>query len=41
MYSFENAGKLDLNSELEFWTKSGKLKINLSKACDIRRLTDL
>lgn len=34
MYSFENAGTLDLTSELELWTKSGKLNINLSKSCD-------
>ena len=35
MYSSENAGKLDLNAELELWTKVGKLKLNVSKKIDI------
>lgn len=39
MYSTENAGKLlDINSEVELWTKAGHIKINLSKKADIRRL---
>ncbi|MGI6509783.1 MAG: PH domain-containing protein [Erysipelotrichaceae bacterium] len=37
MWSSENAGKLlDFNSELELWTKAGRIKINLSPKCDIR-----
>lgn len=39
MYSSENAGKiLDVNAEMELWTKAGKIKINLNKAVDIRAL---
>ena len=39
MYSTENAGKiLDFNSEVEMWTKAGKIKINLQKGADIRAL---
>jgi hypothetical protein len=41
MYSSENAGKLDLNAELELWTKAGKLKLNVSKKIDIRKLDRL
>ena len=39
MYSTENAGKfLDINSEVELWTKIGKIKINLNRGVDIRAL---
>ncbi|MFD1204886.1 PH domain-containing protein [Sporosarcina contaminans] len=38
MYSSENAGKIDLNAEIELWTKAGKLKLNLNKKVDIRKL---
>lgn len=38
MYSTENAGKLDINSEVEMWTKAGKVKINLARGVDIRKL---
>ena len=38
MYSTENAGTLDFNSELEMWLKHGHVKINLKKGIDIRRL---
>mgnify|MGYP001251288413 CR=1 FL=1 len=41
MYSSENAGTLDLNAELELWTRAGKLKINLDKKVDIRKLDRL
>ena len=42
MYSSENAGKiLDFNSEIEMWTKAGKIKINLQKGMDIRALDKL
>ena len=38
MWSTENAGKLlDLNSEVELWTKAGHIKINLKKGIDIRK----
>lgn len=38
MYSSENAGFLDLNSEIELWTKIGKFKLNLNRGVDIRKL---
>jgi hypothetical protein len=38
MYSSENGGMLDLNAELELWTKVGKFKLNLNKKVDIRKL---
>lgn len=42
MWSTENAGKLlDLNSEVELWTRAGHVKINLSKDIDIRRFDKL
>lgn len=38
MWSTENAGKLlDINAEVELWTKAGHIKINLAKNCDIRK----
>jgi hypothetical protein len=42
MWSSENAGKLlDLNAELEMWTRAGHIKIKLGKQIDIRRLDKL
>ncbi|MDF1508559.1 PH domain-containing protein [Robertmurraya sp. DFI.2.37] len=38
MYSSENGGRLDFNSELELWTKAGKFKLNLNKKVDVRKL---
>ncbi|NCU17696.1 PH domain-containing protein [Pallidibacillus pasinlerensis] len=38
MYSSENAGRLDFNAEIEFWTRTGKFKLNLNKKVDIRKL---
>ncbi len=38
MFSSENGGMLDMNAELELWTKAGKLKLNVSKKVDIRKL---
>lgn len=38
MWSSENSGTLDFNSELELWTKAGHIKIKLGKNADIRRL---
>ena len=38
MYSTENAGRLDLNAEIELWTKAGKFKLNLGKKVNIRKL---
>lgn len=36
MWSSENSGSFDFDSELELWTKAGHFKINLSTKCDIR-----
>lgn len=42
MYSSENSpGILDINSELEFWTRAGHFKLNLKKGIDIRKLDKL
>lgn len=42
MWSSENAGKLlDLNAELELWTRAGHIKVKLNKGVDIRRLDNL
>lgn len=42
MYSVENAGKLlDLNSEVELWTKAGHIKINLNAKADIYEIEKL
>src|SRR5690606_21467697 len=35
MYSSENAGTFDFNTELELWTTLGKFKLNLAKKVDI------
>lgn len=38
MWSTENAGKLlDVNAEVELWTRAGHIKINLKKGVDIRK----
>lgn len=41
MWSIENAGKLDFNSEVELWTRAGHVKINLKKGADVNRINDL
>jgi hypothetical protein len=41
MWSSENAGSLDWNSELELWTRVGHIKVKLSKGLDVRRLDAL
>ena len=37
MWSSENGGTLDINSEVELWTRAGHIKIKLRKDVDIRR----
>lgn len=37
MWSSENAGHVDFNCELEFWTRAGHIKLNLKKGIDVRR----
>lgn len=41
MWSSENAGTLDWNSELELWTRAGHIKVKLAKGMDVRRLDNL
>ena len=41
MWSSENAGTLDFNSEVELWTRAGHIKVNLKKGIDVRRLDNL
>ncbi|MFT4294494.1 MAG: PH domain-containing protein [Micropruina sp.] len=41
MWSSENAGTLDWNSELEMWTRAGHIKVKLGKGIDVRRLDSL
>lgn len=37
MWSTENAGTIDFNSEVELWTRAGHFKIKLSKGIDVRK----
>ena len=41
MWSSENAGTLDFNSELELWTRAGHIKIKVGKGVDVRKLDQL
>lgn len=41
MWSVENAGTLDFNSEVELWTRAGHVKINLKKGADVNRINAL
>ena len=41
MWSTENAGTFDMNSEVELWTQAGHIKINLKKGIDIRKFDKL
>ncbi|HHW47016.1 MAG TPA: PH domain-containing protein [Clostridiaceae bacterium] len=42
MWSTENAGRLlDLNAEVELWTRAGHIKINLRRDVDIRKFDKL
>ena len=41
MWSTENAGMIDFNSEVELWTRAGHLKINLNRGIDIRKFDKL
>ena len=38
MWSTENAGTLDFNAEIELWTRAGKVKINVGRDLDVRRI---
>jgi hypothetical protein len=37
MWSSENAGKIDINAEVELWTRAGHIKVKLRKGVDIRK----
>jgi hypothetical protein len=41
MWSTENAGMLDFNSEVELWTRAGHIKVKLQRGVDIRRFDQL
>ena len=41
MWSSENAGFMDLNAEIELWTRAGMIKIKLGKGADVRRIDQL
>lgn len=42
MWSTENTGKfLDLNAEVELWTRAGHIKVNLQRGVDIRKFDRL
>jgi hypothetical protein len=42
MWSTENAGRLlDINAEVELWTKAGHIKVKLQKGVDIRKFDKL
>lgn len=38
IYSTENAGTFDLNSEITLWTRHGTFKLNLNRKVDVRKL---
>lgn len=41
LWSIENAGKIDLNAEVELWTRIGHFKINLKRGADIEKIDKL
>ena len=41
MWSTENAGTLDINAEVELWTRAVHIKVNLKKGVDIRKFDKL
>lgn len=41
MWSTENAGTFDINSEVELWTRAGQIKIGLGRDIEIRKFDDL
>ena len=41
MWSSENAGTLDLSAELQLWTRTGTIKINLKREIDVRKFDRL
>jgi hypothetical protein len=41
MWSSENAGHLDLDSEIELWTRAGHVKIEMKRDVDVRKIDNL
>ena len=41
MWSTENAGTFDVNSEVELWTRAGHIKIKLGAQVDVRKIDRL
>ncbi len=41
MWSTENAGHIDINAELELWTKAGHFKIKVDRKCDVREFDEI
>ena len=41
MWSSENAGHLNLDSEIELWTRAGLISIELKRGADVRRIDNL
>lgn len=41
MWSTENAGTVDLNSEVQLWTRAGNVKLHLKRGIDVRSLDRL
>lgn len=41
MWSTENTGVMDFNSEVELWTRAGHIKIKLAKGVDVRKFDKL
>ncbi|PBB08789.1 hypothetical protein CKW39_07625 [Kocuria sp. WRN011] len=41
MWSTENAGTIDLNAKIELWTRAGRIKINVGRGIDVRKLDHL
>ncbi len=41
MWSSENSGTFDLDTELDLWTKAGHFKLKLSSKCDIREFDSI
>lgn len=41
MWSTENSGVIDINSEVQLWTRMGMIKVKLRKGIDVRRFDKL
>lgn len=41
MWSTENAGIVDVNAEVQLWTRIGTIKVKLRKGIDVRRFDTL